>query len=62
MNEAVLITVPEAGRILCIGRTKAYELATNGELPGVIRIGKSLRVNRRRLLEWIEQQTAAVAS
>ena len=37
------ISVPEAGEILGIGRTAAYEAARNGQIP-VIRIGKRLLV------------------
>jgi hypothetical protein len=49
------LRVDEAARVLCIGRTTAYALAsefldTNGAsgLP-VVRLGKQLRVPRRRL-------------
>lgn len=37
------ISVPEAGEILGIGRTAAYEAARKGQIP-VIKIGKRLLV------------------
>ena len=42
-------------QLLGIGRTKAYELVTTGELPAV-RIGRCIRVNRRELDEWLQAQ------
>jgi excisionase family DNA binding protein len=57
-----MLTVEEAARVLRISRSRAYEAAatfqrTEGEdgLP-VIRIGRSLRVPKRALLAWIDDQ------
>jgi len=38
-----------------VRRTKAYELVATGELPAV-RIGRCIRVNRRKLDEWLLAQ------
>jgi excisionase family DNA binding protein len=43
------------GALVGIGRTKAYELVTTGELPAV-RIGRCIRINRRELDEWLHRQ------
>ena len=56
------LSVPEAGRILGIGKQLAYAAAHNGELP-VIKIGRRLLVPRaalERLLEGGGQQDSAV--
>lgn len=55
-DERLLITVEEAAAIIGIGRSKVYELIAAGKLPGVTRaLGeRSIRVNRRRLIEWVE--------
>jgi excisionase family DNA binding protein len=55
--EPELLSIEEAGRILRIGRSTAYDMAASGTMPGLIRLGRSLRVSRRRLLEWIDDQT-----
>jgi excisionase family DNA binding protein len=58
MTEAqLLLRVHEAAALLGIGRSKAYELISRGELPHV-RIGDSLRVPRAGLELWIAQMTA----
>lgn len=51
-----LMRVEEAADVLQIGRTKVYELMARHELP-VVRIGRSVRIPRRRLQEWIVQRT-----
>lgn len=47
------LTVEEAGATLRIGRTLAYEMAADGRLP-VIRVGKQLRVPRRKFEQMFE--------
>jgi excisionase family DNA binding protein len=41
--QKLLLTVPEAGRVLAISRSKMYDLLTSGHLPS-IHIGRSRRV------------------
>lgn len=55
-----LLTVPEAGQVLGIGRTVAYQLVRRGEWPTpVIRVGVQIRVPRAPLLELIGVSTVA---
>jgi excisionase family DNA binding protein len=54
-NEQKFISLNELQEILGIGRTKAYDLVASGELPAV-RIGRSIRVDRRDLTDWLERQ------
>ena len=47
MNEEKLtMTIDEAGVLLGIGRSLAYQMAHNGQLP-VIRLGKRYLVSRK---------------
>jgi excisionase family DNA binding protein len=50
-DEPRFLRVPEVARLLRINRGRAYSMAANGTLPGVIRLGRSIRVDRVRLLE-----------
>jgi excisionase family DNA binding protein len=46
------ISVPEAGRLLGVGRNASYEAAARGEIP-VIRIGRMLRVPKAALMRML---------
>lgn len=50
----LLLSVPEAARILSLGKTKCYELVAGGELPA-IRIGKSVRITTRALQDFVDR-------
>jgi excisionase family DNA binding protein len=54
-NEQEFISLNELQEILGIGRTKAYDLVTSGDLPAV-RIGRVIRINKQELTNWLEQQ------
>lgn len=55
--DRLLLRVPEAAKLVGIGRSKAYDLVRTGEWP-CVRIGKSVRVPHRWLVAWVDQQTA----
>ena len=52
------LSLKDVQQLLGIGRTKAYELVTTGELPAV-RIGRCIRVNHKELDEWLLAQRYA---
>ena len=54
--EPILLRVSEAGALLGISRSKAYELVAGRQIPS-IRIGSSLRIPLAGLREWVEGQT-----
>ncbi len=54
-DEPHFLTVPEAARLLRINRGRAYEMAGNGTLPGVIRLGRTIRVDRERLIAGLAE-------
>ena len=49
------LKVPEVAEVLRITRSRAYELVADGEIPAV-KIGRSVRVNRKELDRWLEDQ------
>ncbi len=51
-----LLRPDEVARILRIGRTKVYEMVARREIP-VVRIGRGIRIPRRALESWIDDQT-----
>ena len=44
--------------MLNMGRAKAYQMVVSGEMPGVVRFGKSVRVSEAALRAWIESKLA----
>jgi hypothetical protein len=44
------LAIPETARLLRINRGRAYTMANDGTLPGVIRLGRTIRVDRVQLI------------
>ncbi len=59
--ERTMLTVPQAAEYLGIKNTKAYELAARNELPGLVRIGRLVKVHKPTLDRWLEAQAAGVS-
>ena len=55
-REATLLTMDEVKKILKVGTNKVYELVAQKRIPS-IKLGKSIRVPKKALLEWIEKET-----
>lgn len=55
-NQPVLIRLDEAARLLGLGRSKTFEMAARGELPGVVRFGRSVRIHRAALERWAAER------
>jgi len=53
-EERLTLSVPEAAKVLGIGRNLCYDRVKTGEIP-VIRIGRRLLVPRRALEKLLEQ-------
>jgi excisionase family DNA binding protein len=49
------LKVPEVAEELRIARSRAYEMVANGTIPA-IKIGRSVRVSRKELERWLEEQ------
>ncbi len=57
-----LLRVPEVARIIDTSVPRAYELARLGMLPGVVRLGRQIRVNPNALTEWITKGGSATTN
>ena len=50
------MTVDELARILRVNRKTAYEAVANGQIPGVRRIGRTIRVCRATVVDWLRNE------
>ena len=56
-TEREWLTLRELQEMLRIGHTKAYELVNKpGGIPNFRIDGRIIRINRRELADWLEQQ------
>ena len=53
--DRVALTVPEVAEALGVGLSSAYQLIHRADFPS-FRIGRSIRISRAKLAEWVEQQ------
>ena len=49
------LTIPETAKLLRINRGRAYAMANDGTLPGVIRLGRTIRVDRDQLIAGLRR-------
>ena len=57
-----ILTVEEVADLMRIDRKTAYAAIACGQVPGVRRIGRCIRVSRDVLLRWLEQGEAKSAT
>jgi excisionase family DNA binding protein len=55
-SEPILLTVPEAAKLLRLGRNSVYELVACRQLPA-LRFGRAIRIPRASLEAWVERAT-----
>jgi excisionase family DNA binding protein len=60
-SRTVLLTPDEVAVLLRTTRKAVYAMVERGQLPGVVRIGRRVLVLEADLLEWLRQNTQAVA-
>jgi len=56
------LTVPETAKLLRINRGRAYAMANDGTLPGVIRLGRTIRVDRDQLIARLRENQRSSTS
>jgi excisionase family DNA binding protein len=52
-NAPEFLTVEEAAGLLRVNRKTLYESIRLGQVPGVVHIGRSIRIRRSVLLGWM---------
>ncbi len=60
--EQMLLRVSECAEVLAISRNHLYSLIHAGSVPGVIRLGRSVRISRQGLEQLIEKQNHTSAT
>lgn len=48
-----LMTARDVALLLSVTPKAVYQMVHRNEVPGIIRVGKRLRFDRRKLLEWL---------
>ena len=56
-----LLTVDELAEFLRVERKTLYDAIARGELPGVRRIGRVIRISRSTVLAWLAEGTGRVS-
>lgn len=56
-TDVITVSVPEAARMLGIGRNMAYDLVRSGRLPH-LRFGRSIRVPVEALRSWALRESS----
>ena len=52
----LMIRVEEAAELCGLGRSKFLQLLYRGDVPGVVRFGRAVRINRPMLETWLNEQ------
>jgi excisionase family DNA binding protein len=53
-RDTAVMKVDELAELIACGRRQTYEAIARGDVPGVIRIGRSIRVSRVAVARWLE--------
>ena len=59
-DQPILLKAEQGAKLLNLSRSKFYELLMAGSVPGVVRIGRSVRVSRAALERWVREQSGEV--
>jgi excisionase family DNA binding protein len=51
-----VLTVDEVAELLRINRKTVYDCIARRQLPGVSRLGRTIRIHRETLLQWLAGQ------
>jgi len=56
-----VLTVDEAADLLRVNRKTLYAAIRRGEIPGARRVGRTVRISRTRLVQWLANGQAGVS-
>ena len=58
-DHPLLLTVPQAAELTQLGRDTVYKLCHRDDFP-VIRIGRTVRINREGLQDWLNKNNGGI--
>lgn len=53
-DTSLFITVDELATLLRLNRDTAYKAVAERQIPGIRRIGRTIRIHRGSLMAWVE--------
>ncbi|TKC90017.1 helix-turn-helix domain-containing protein [Polyangium fumosum] len=56
-----VLTADELAALLRVDRKTVYNLITRGDIPGVRRLGKTIRISRDAVLRWLSEGQGRVS-
>lgn len=62
MSDDQIMTIQEVAALLRISERTIYAMAKEGRLPGAVKVGRSWRVLRPKLMAWLEENSASPSS
>lgn len=60
MTEKILLNISETAEVLGLSRATVYNTLLSREDFPVVRLGGSVRVNREKLQQWVDERTGGV--
>ena len=58
----LLLTVPEVVEATGFSRSFVHKMIGEGRLPGVVRLGRTVRVSADALRQWVDSQAKSPAA
>lgn len=56
-DDSVTMTVKETAQYLGVSKELIYKLIKAGDFAPVLRVGRSIRIQKPKLMEWIDEQS-----
>lgn len=56
------VTVDELAALMRVDRKTLYQAIERGEVPGVMRLGRTLRIRRRVVADWLDGKARVLRS
>lgn len=52
----LVLTVDEVAHLLKVNRKTIYEMVNRNQLPGVVRVGRKIRISAQAVVSWLNGQ------